>query len=214
MWGKNIYVIIIPSFLAITFIGQSKYLHLINGFQLSPLLATWVASEVPVYIVPGYVSILTTAWSNTTTLTALAATMAVNTLVTGLIVFKIFRVFLEVRQALGSFSSAAGRPNYQHVAFIIIESGMALFAAHLVRIVLSCLLEMNLSPSIGFLLAYDLAIIFHQMLNVIIISVHSYSFVLLITFTCRASHQQSFWCGSQWDCPSMTKIPSRKVSEV
>ena len=32
VWGKNIYVVIIPSFLAITFIGQSIYLHLINRF--------------------------------------------------------------------------------------------------------------------------------------------------------------------------------------
>ena len=118
--------------------------------------------------------------------------MAVNTLVTGLIVFKILQVFLDVKitSIERTLGSAAGRPNYQHIAFIIIESGMALFAAHLVRIVLSCLLEMNLSPSIGFLLAYDLAIIFHQMLNVIINSVHFYSFVLLMTFTCRASHQQ------------------------
>ena len=70
-------------------------------------------------------------------LTALAATMAVNTLVTGLIVFKILKVFLEVKGTLGSFTSAAGRPNYQRIAFIIIESGMALFATHLVRIVVT-----------------------------------------------------------------------------
>ena len=152
------------------------------------------------------------------TLTALAATMAVNTLVTGLIVFKILKVFLEVKQTLGPFSSAAGRPNYQHIAFIIIESGMALFAIHLVRIVLTPLYEawaaIKAPEPSGINLAFDLAVVFHQMLNVIIRSVHFYSFVLLITFTCRASLQQLFWCGSQWDCPSMTKTPSRKVSEV
>ena len=146
------------------------------------------------------------------TLTALAATMAVNTLVTGLIVFKILNAFLEVKRALGPFSSAAGRPNYQRIAFIIIESGMALFAAHLGRIVISLLYEGT--ESIGIALAYGLVVSFHQMLNVIIRSVHFYSFVLLTTFTCRASHQQLFWCGSQWDCPSMTKTPSRKVSGV
>ena len=109
--------------------------------------------------------------------------MAVNTLVTSLIVFKILKVFSEVKQTLGPFTSAAGRPNYQRIVFIIIESGMALFAAHLGRIVLTCLLEVNPSPSYDLLFAYDLVVSFHQMLNVIIGSVHFYSFVLLITFT-------------------------------
>ena len=94
-------------------------------------------------------------------------------------------MFLEFKRTLGSFSSAAGGHNYQlkHIAFIIIESGMALFAAHLARIVISPLLIMNPSPSSGILLAFSLAVYFHQMLNVIIRSVHFYSFVLLITFT-------------------------------
>ena len=116
------------------------------------------------------------------TLTALAATMTVNTLVTGLIVFKILKVFFEVKRTLGSSSSAAGRPNYQYIAFIIIESGMALFATHLVRIVISTLMEANTSPSSGMLLAFALVVSFHQMLNVIIRSVHFYSLVLLITY--------------------------------
>ena len=161
-------------------------------------------------MVPQY--FLTPVRGDTMTLTALAATMAVNTLVTGLIVFKILKAFLEVKRALGSFSSAAGRPNYQRIAFIIIESGMALFAAHLGRIVLTPLYEGN--GSSGILIAFNLVVDFHQILNVIIRSGHFYSFVLLITFTCRASRQQLFWCGSQWDCPSMTKTPSRMVSKV
>ena len=33
VWGKNIRVVIIPSFLAITYIGQSIYLRLISRFQ-------------------------------------------------------------------------------------------------------------------------------------------------------------------------------------
>ena len=130
------------------------------------------------------------------TLTALAATMAVNTLATGLIVFKILKVFLEVKVTSieRTLGASAGRPNYQHILFIIIESGMALFAAHLGRIVISSLLEVNpsLISSGSIALALNLVIFFHQMLNVIIRSVHHdfYSFVLLITFTCRASHQR------------------------
>ena len=109
--------------------------------------------------------------------------MAVNTLVTGLIVFKI----LKVKRTLGSFSSAAGGPNYQHIVFIIIESGMALFAAHLARILITILSELLSSYTVDTItrleFAYTLIASFHQMLNVIISSVHFYSFVLLITFT-------------------------------
>ena len=97
-----------------------------------------------------------------------------NTLVTGLIVFKILKVFLEVKQPLGSYNSAAGRPNLQHIVFIIIESGMALFATHLLRIVISSLFIANpgLTPSSGIVLVIHLVIAFHQMLNVIIRFVH------------------------------------------
>ena len=214
VWGNNIYVVIVPSFLAISYLGQSTYLHLINRFNLSPLLATWVAADGSEKLIElqGTLGIIEAPWGWTMTLTSLAATMTVNTLVTSLIVFKILQVFWEVKRSLGSFSSAAGRPNYEHITFIIIESGMALFVIHLVRIVLTILFEANTSE--GIVLAFDLVVSFHQFLNVIISSVHFYSFVLLITFTCRASDQHLFWCGSQWDYPSMTKIPSRKVSEV
>ena len=123
-------------------------------------------------------------------LTALAATMAVNTLVTGLIVFKILKVFFEVKRTLGSFNSASGRSNYQHITFIIIESGMALFATHLVRIVITILWEVTkqfqsytFDTGMRLELAFTLTVSFHQMINVIICSVHFYAFVLLITFT-------------------------------
>ena len=68
--------------------------------------------------------------------------MAVNTLVTGLIVFKILMVFLEVKSAvtlLDRTLGSTGGTKLRHIIFIIIESGMALFAIQLVRIVLSIL---------------------------------------------------------------------------
>ena len=141
-------------------------------------------------LLPGNLGISEAYWGWTLILTALAATMAVNTLVTSLIVFKILKAFLGVKGTLGSFTSAVGRPNYQRIVFIIIESGMALFAIHLVRIVLTLLWAYSMFTSGGFYLAFDLVVSFHQMLNVIINSVHFYSFVLLMTFTCRGSHQQ------------------------
>ena len=72
-------------------------------------------------------------------MTSYVLTMVVNALATGLIVFKILKVFLQVRatstlveRSLGS----TGGTNLQHVLFVIIESGMALFVIQLVLLVL------------------------------------------------------------------------------
>ena len=113
--------------------------------------------------------------------TSLALSMAVNTLVTGLIVFKILKVFLEVNitstlttveRTLGS----TGGTKLRHVIFIIIESGLALFAIQLVRVVLFILANQGV-------LSYNsqsslyLATVIHQMFNVIIRStIHFYFF--------------------------------------
>jgi hypothetical protein len=109
-------------------------------------------------------------------ITGLATSMAVNTLVTGLIVFKILNVFLEykptsVERTLGSIRDTKLR----HITFIIIESGMVLFAIQLVRIVLTSLRDPPLNLEGGL----DIVIYIHQMLNVIIRSIHFYFFCLL-----------------------------------
>ena len=106
--------------------------------------------------------------------TGLAASMAVNTLVTGLIVFKICKVFLEVKgtsvePTLGSLIS--GDTKLQHVIFVIIESGMALFAVQLVRVVLTSLAAHPEMDTSGINVALDFIIGIHEMLNVIIRSV-------------------------------------------
>ena len=114
--------------------------------------------------------------------------MAVNTLVTGLIAFKILTVFLEVKRVkpeatsiertLGSLSLTAGT-QLQHIIFIIIESGMALFAIHLVRVVITSLIQLQpgqMPPSL--IIAMDLVIFIHQMFNVTI------KFSLFIHFLC------------------------------
>ena len=107
--------------------------------------------------------------------------MAVNALVTGLIVFKILKVFLEVKatsveRTLGS----TGGTKLRHVLVVIIESGMALFAIQLIHVVIQGL-PMDLTT------IYNLVAPINQMLNVIIISVH-YCFVLLMTFTWLGHH--------------------------
>ena len=107
--------------------------------------------------------------------------MVVNALVTGLIVFKILRVSLEfkptsVEQTLGSTRG----PLFQHIIFIIIESGMALFAIQLAHVVISSLnqIEVELVP-ISVLIALNVVIPMHEMLNVIITSDH---FLLLLFY--------------------------------
>jgi hypothetical protein len=107
------------------------------------------------------------SWGDTLTTIGLVTSMAVNALMTGLIVFKILKVFLEfkptsVERTLGS---STGGSKLQHILFIVIESGMALFAIQLVRVVLSCLDLESVFTVIGI----------HEMLNVI---VHFY-FLLL-----------------------------------
>jgi len=151
VWGKNIHVVIIPSFLAITFI------------------ATWLATNGSITWKLG--QFFEVPWGFMMTLTALAASMAVNTLVTGLIVFKILMVFLEVKatsveRTLGSLALSlnAGGPKLRHIIFIIIESGMALFAIQLIRVVLISFWVVQKSVSAANS-ALNLVIGIHEMLN-------------------------------------------------
>jgi len=80
-------------------------------------------------------------WGDMVVLTSLALSMTVNTLVTGLIVFKIFKASLEINAVTSGTSDeqtlgTIGGSKLKHVIFIIIESGMALLAVQLVRVTL------------------------------------------------------------------------------
>jgi hypothetical protein len=84
---------------------------------------------------------------------------------------------------LGSLNSAGGS-KLGHIIFIIIESGMALFGVQLVRVVLSTLEAQQPGSEVnGPWYGMEFAIGINEMLNVIIRSVHSTTFVLLMTFT-------------------------------
>ena len=114
--------------------------------------------------------------------------MVVNALVTGLIVFKILKVLLEVEatsigQTLSSLSSTGGI-KLRQIIFMIIESGMALLAIQLVRVVITCV-QTGPTVTMGLAFSWDLVITFHQVLNVIITLICSFStsFVLLMAFT-------------------------------
>ena len=106
--------------------------------------------------------------------TGLAASMAVNALMTGMIVFRI----LKVTGAMPSSSfehtlGSNGGNKFRHIVFIIIESGMALLVIQVVRFVLAFMPE-----TAAWFGAYDFVIAINQVLNVIII--RSVFFVLLL----------------------------------
>ena len=83
-----------------------------------------------------------------------------STLVTGLIVFRIFKVFHEVKDVTG------GR-KLRSVIFIIIESGMALFAIQLARLVIAAT-GLGTDAEVD---VYELVVGMHEMLKVVIPSV-------------------------------------------
>ena len=116
-------------------------------------------------------------WPNTMIITGLAASMAVNFLVTGMIVFRILKVTgvmpTSIERTLGSTEGN----KFRHIMFIIIESGMALFAIQLVRIMLA-FIPVPVEQLPFFQAAGDFVIFINQMLNVIIIR----SFFLLLLF--------------------------------
>ena len=94
--------------------------------------------------------------------------MAVNALMTGMIVFRILKATgvkpTSVEQTLGSTKGN----KFRNIMFIIIESGMALFAIQLVRIVLGFIsVPVEQIPFLD--TAGDFVVVINQMLNVIII---------------------------------------------
>ena len=91
----------------------------------------------------------------------LAVSMTVNALVTGFIVFRVLKVFQEVKgisdeQILGTTRKSTLRP----IIFILIESGMALFSIQLSRLVVRSLAIDDAIKS------YNLIVGIHEMLNV------------------------------------------------
>ena len=112
------------------------------------------------------------AWSDILALTCLTLSMTVNALVTGLIVFRILKVFQEVKTSTADdqILGVTGGSTLRRVIFILIESGMALFSIQLARLVVTIVLTVTPDPVYA-LAAYELIFAIHQMLNVIIRSV-------------------------------------------
>ena len=111
-------------------------------------------------------------WPNALYITGLTASMAVNTLVTGMIVFRIFKVTGD-RPSITSFERTLGSvategTKFRKIMFIVIESGMALFIIQLIRTLLAFIpVSVEQEPFIT--PAIDFVIVINAMLNVIII---------------------------------------------
>ena len=92
--------------------------------------------------------------------------MTVNALVTGLIVFRIFKTFQEVKFIsddlnFGTTHAHAGR-KLRSIIFVVIESGMTLFAIQVARLVVTILVTQSADN------AFELISPIYQQLNVII----------------------------------------------
>ena len=179
VYGQNIRVIIVPSILAFAFLGPSLlYLDSLADLDLLPLVM-WLAVAGAQFIEQNYLD--ETLWGNRLILTSLITSMTVNALVTGLIVFRIFKIFREVKSVTTSedesLSIARGN-KLSSVTFIIIESGMALFAIQLARVVIS---TQRIVTYDAVYYAFQFIGVIHEMVNVIISSV-IVTFCLLITF--------------------------------
>jgi hypothetical protein len=140
VWACDFRVVIIPSFLAFAFLGIA------------------LSSNGSVVALPN--GIFAQDWTIPVTASSIVLTMTVNALVTGLIVFKIFKVFTKVKPTLAEKTlGATRRSTLLPVIFILIESGMVLLAIQIVRVVLT--IVPNEPADVGF----HLTIGIHEMLN-------------------------------------------------
>ena len=128
----------------------------------------------PLSIIQGQVHVA--EWSDTLAIAGFPLSMAVNALVTGLIVFRILKVFQKVKisTADSQILGVTGRSTLWRVIFIIIESGMALFSIQLTRLV-AAIVNTDAAND-----AYVLISGIHEMFNVIMTIDHCYVILLMI----------------------------------
>ena len=168
MYSQNIRVIIVPSILAFAYLGPSFNLDSLADLDLLPLVM-WQTSNGAGFIVQNQID--ETTWGLRLVLTGLITSMTVNALVTGLIVFKIFKVFQKVKSVSTLEDKSwgiTGGNKLRAVTFIIIESGMALFAIQLARVVVSATVTALETEVSATFYAFELIVGIHEMVNVII----------------------------------------------
>ena len=177
----------------------SQYLRRDHSFNLSICILRSIKSNtsdsladpdllpVVMWMVTAFVSVVTeqgnidqTLWGINLLLTSLATTMTVNALATGLLVFRILRVFRQVKSATTSDQISVGitgDTKLRSIIFVIIESGMALFVIQLARVLITI---PSLAVTVAEGNAFQFIVSVHEMLNVVISSVIA-TLCLLIT---------------------------------
>lgn len=106
-------------------------------------------------------------WGSVVGLTSIAMTSAVNALVTGLIIFKIVKVYWEVKPFYNQSFGGTGGTKLRPIIFVIVESGLALFSIQLAWLVVTT----GIVPTQAAFIAGQPIIAIQRMLNVIIGSV-------------------------------------------
>ena len=161
--------------LSICILRYINHLHSLTDFTNLWILAIWIAAGAPpLSIVQG--QDYSPLWSVNLTIAGLTLSMTVNALVTGLITFKIFKVFQEVKTATADdqILGVTGGSTLHRVIFIIIESGMALFSIQLTRLV-AAIVTTDAADDVYYLISG-----IHEMFNVIM-TINNCYFILLIT---------------------------------
>ena len=154
MWGRNTRVVVFPSVLAIGFLGQSTgHLHSLPADFIKSPLALWgiyAASGSQLKISRMFFVVF---------VAGLAISIIVNAVMTVLIVFKILKIFWQVKT-----TSDGG--TLWHILFVIIESGMLLLFIQVFRMVATVV---DTDATVN---AYPISFFMHDAFNVIIRSVH------------------------------------------
>ena len=152
--------------LAFAYLGPLFYLDSLACLDLLPLVM-WMASIGGVNTVQNEVE--EPLWASRLVLTSILASLTVNALVTGLIVFKILQAFQRVKSVTTSEEKSlgiAGGTKLRSLIFVIIESGMVLFAAQLARAVITSFESVSLTTALYY--AFQFVLVIHEMVNVII----------------------------------------------
>ena len=167
MWGRNTRVVVVPSILAIGFLGQSTgYLHLLPADFGKLYLACWgmYTSGLPLI---AHTHILSYGGF----VAGLAISTTVNAVMTSLIVFKILKVFWQVKTTSNDqTSSVTGGGTVWRILFVIIESGIALLFIQVFRTVATVVTTDAANH------AYPITVVMHDAFNVIMRSVHYFCF--------------------------------------
>ena len=139
---------------------------LIDWFQLISRLplGTWLATIVEYYYIV-WQGRNVTATSQGVIVTSLVLPLITNAVVTGLIVFRIFKVYRYTKPILYNQGATFRiRSKFRPIMLMLIESGMLLFSIQLVRLIVGVV------PTTAANLVYQPVSIMQQMFYVIIMS--------------------------------------------